>query len=206
MTFMKIGWRDIRLAAPIVAVNLIPAAGVIFLGWKVLALLLLFWLETILIVVYGAIHLILLPGSRDLSWFQKLLDTLGVTIFASVFGAVLLWGIMGIAGLKELKQLVTTGNVFHDLGLLMDSERLWVPFGMLAVVHAAREIHAYRTRSLEDAIVAPIFGIIRFFTMSFLLLLFAMPIMLLDSPFWGLSALVVAKVALEVGARQIFSR
>jgi hypothetical protein len=56
----------------LLAANLFPIYGVVFLGWEVFPLLLLFWLENLIIGVFNVLKMISVTPNNAASWLVKL--------------------------------------------------------------------------------------------------------------------------------------
>jgi hypothetical protein len=58
-------WRQQYSAIALVAANLVPVAGVLFWGWHILPVMLLFWLENVVIGLFNVIKILLAQGEPD---------------------------------------------------------------------------------------------------------------------------------------------
>jgi hypothetical protein len=52
----------------LIAANLVPIYGVVFLGWEVFPLLLLFWLENLIIGMYNVLKMMLAIPDNAANW------------------------------------------------------------------------------------------------------------------------------------------
>ena len=52
----------------LIAANLVPIYGVVFLGWEVFPLLLLFWLENLIIGMYNVLKMMLATPDNAANW------------------------------------------------------------------------------------------------------------------------------------------
>jgi hypothetical protein len=196
--------EHVKLAVPVAAANLVPVAGVIFLGWKVLALFMLFWLETVVIVLIGMVHHIAAPAERGHDWPEKIHEGFGMLLPAFFFGAGQLWLIMGTVGLREMPRMDLTGNMLRDFQIVIVSLGLVAPTAILFVVHAVQEIRAWRSenRGLEMMLL----GIARFFGLSFLLMAVAAAVIVYDAQGPALFVLVAVKAAFDFVAALVIKR
>ena len=68
---LAIDWAS-PSALALLAANLVPLYGVLFLGWSAFALLVLFWLENVVIGVLNALRMLLASPARAGLWAGKL--------------------------------------------------------------------------------------------------------------------------------------
>ncbi|MGH8630923.1 MAG: DUF6498-containing protein [Burkholderiales bacterium] len=59
-------------AVALIAANLLPLYGVAFLGWPVIALLLLYWIENVVLGVLNALRMLCINASDPAQWGAKL--------------------------------------------------------------------------------------------------------------------------------------
>lgn len=81
-------------AIALVAANLVPLGGVLFLGWSVFATLLLFWVENVIVGAFNLLRMACAQPSNPLSWAMKLFMipffTLHYGMFVTVHGIFVL--------------------------------------------------------------------------------------------------------------------
>lgn len=63
-------WRRPSVVA-LVAANLVPLGGVLFLGWEVFPLVLLFWSENLIVGFFNVLKMALASGEESLAWPLK---------------------------------------------------------------------------------------------------------------------------------------
>jgi Family of unknown function (DUF6498) len=201
----KIGWRDTLrprfLKAPSVVVlilaNLVPLAGVLFWGWDLLSLMLLYWMETGIIGVFAIIHMAIVAR-----WWALYL----VPFFIIHFGGFM-------AGhLFFLLALFGSGQVANDLELLPEILRaevtqrgLWPAFAALCVSHGVSFVlNVLRKPKRESepehpqrVMVAP-YG--RVVLMHLTIIFGAMIAQAFGSKTWAFALLVVLKIMVDVAA------
>lgn len=56
----------------LVLANLVPAFGILFMGWEVFPLLLLFWFENVIIGVFNVLKMLLAMPDQSSAWLAKL--------------------------------------------------------------------------------------------------------------------------------------
>ncbi len=59
-------------ALALVAANLVPLAGVLFLGWTVFATLLLFWVENVIVGAFNVLRMLVAQPQIGAMWAAKL--------------------------------------------------------------------------------------------------------------------------------------
>jgi len=55
----------------LIAANLIPVGGVLFLGWGVFDVLLLYWTENVIIGVFNVLRMLMAQPANPVSWLMK---------------------------------------------------------------------------------------------------------------------------------------
>ena len=56
----------------LIAANMLPLFGVVFFGWEVFPLLLIFWLENVIVGVYNVLKMVLAKPADPIRWTAKL--------------------------------------------------------------------------------------------------------------------------------------
>jgi hypothetical protein len=100
----------IRPQLLLIGANLVPLVGVVFLGWDLLSVLLLYWLETLLICILAVLRVLRQSGVRALG---------SVLVFLAVFlclGAAHMAGLLVLAG-----ALGEAGTAIPDLSAVADA-------------------------------------------------------------------------------------
>lgn len=81
-------------ALALVAANLVPLAGVLFLGWTVFATLLLFWVENVIVGAFNVLRMLVAQPQIGAMWAAKLFMipffTFHYGMFATVHGLFVL--------------------------------------------------------------------------------------------------------------------
>lgn len=94
----------------LIAANLVPIVGVLFLGWDLLSILLLYWLETLLICILAVLRVLRQSGVRALG---------GVLVFLLIFLCI---GAAHMAVLLVLAEaLGETGTAIPNLSAVADA-------------------------------------------------------------------------------------
>jgi hypothetical protein len=200
---MRVRWRHVKLAIPVAIANLIPVAGVIFLGWKILALFMLFWLETVAMVIIGAVHHLFTPVDRGQPKSERVQEAFGMLLPNFFFAAGQLWLIMGTVGMREMQRMDLSGDMFRDFGTLFVSLDLLLPTATLLLFHAIQEGRHWRSR--ERSLGMLLLTMARFFALSFLLIPFSGAIIVYDVQMAVLIVLVVVKAGVDYATQALLN-
>jgi hypothetical protein len=169
----------------LVAANLVPLAGVLFWGWDVFALLLLFWMENVVVGLFFALRMLFVDLEESALWLAKLFMVPFFCVHYGMFTAVhgvfvfMLFG-QGkyrAEGLNALAVLVASHLFSFAWNYLYRGEfrgaqlsRLMAqPYGRVVVLHVA-------------------------------IILGGIAAMMLGSPLWALLVLLGLKVAFDFKA------
>jgi len=202
----------------LVAVNLIPLAGVLFLGWEAAMILLLYWSENLIIGALNVIKMILVrPESRG-GWAGKLFMVPFFCIhfggFCAAHGLFLLM-LLGLGGEEAMNPSSGGGTawpgplifvqllvgVIRHAWSVRPAGSTW-PLLALAVSHGISFVQNYlgkrefATQTLEKQMGAP-YG--RIAILQVAILAGAAPILAMHSPVPMLAALVVLKIVVDIG-------
>src|SRR4051812_3510140 len=131
----KIDWRGVarevwraRLAA---VPNLVTLVGVVVFGWKAMAVFLLFWLETVIVIV---LETFLIAATR-MPWPERIAQPL---VFLLVCGPFC-WGqimmLIFVLARHDFEKAMGHGDPFSDLAAYMGTYDLLVPAVILAAMH-----------------------------------------------------------------------
>jgi hypothetical protein len=110
-------------ALALLAANLVPLYGVLFLGWETFPLVLLFWLENVVIGVLNAARMLCVDPGDPASWATKLFMVPFFCVHYGMFTAVhgvFVFGLFGGGGFPEVRGLWTLGaaaRVVQERGL-----------------------------------------------------------------------------------------
>ena len=183
----------------LLAANLYPVFGVVFLGWDVFLLLVLFWMENLVIGFYTALKL-LLVSRNNASWAAKLSATLffcvhyGLfTLVHGVFVFVVFGGdIMG----ESSSEVVSTWQKFVDYQLGWATLALLVSHGVSFFYNYIRA-GEYRQSNLNNVMQQP-YG--RVVILHLTIIFGGFLVALLGSPAVGLVLLIVLKTVMDIRA------
>ena len=188
------------LVALLVA-NALPIFGVLFLGWTVFPLVLLYWLENVVVGAYNVAKLLLAKPREPVYWAGKLFL---VPFFLVHFGGftyihgVLVVALFGPKGTQPFDLLATIPPAIRANQLGWAVLSLVLSHGLSFYWNYIRN-GEYQRASL-NALMAQPYG--RVFVLHFTVLLGGWIVMLLGSPLLALVLLVVIKTAADLHAHK----
>lgn len=185
----------------LVAANVLPLVGVLFWGWDVFPLLLLFWMENVLIGALNVLKMLCLDPADAALWSGKLFMVpffcFHYGMFTAVHGA-LVCSLFGgekydIQGTKLLEPAMRAA---HDYGL-------WLPLAVLLASHLFSFLwnYLYRgefRRAQLSMLMAKPYG--RVIVLHATVLIGGFAAMALGSPVWALLLLLALKIGLDLKA------
>jgi hypothetical protein len=193
-------WATPSVAA-LVAANLLPVYGALFLGWDVFPILLLFWLENVIIGVFNVLRMLIAQPTDPMAWVRKAFFIPFFSVHYGIFTAI--HGVFVI--MMFGRQALPTSALpdVHSLAALI--ARLHLGYAMLALFLSHAFSFAwnyigrgeYRVASVENLTIAP-YGRVVILHLTILLGGFLM--LALDSPKAGLVLLVVLKIGMDIVA------
>jgi len=197
-------WRDPSVLALLIA-NLLPLVGVLFWGWRVGPLLLLFWTETLIIGAYTLLRM----------WLAGILGmALSGVFIVSYGGLVLIYGTILNAWFGKPTPPWRRGDSFD---VVVDAVRdgaslvhdVLYRYGLAWAVLALAVSHgiyfltsflvpqSYKTANALDVMAEPYK---RFFAIHLVIIIGGIGAAMLVQPAFALAVLVVLKIAFDLGA------
>lgn len=183
----------------LIAANLVPLFGVIFLGWSVGNILILYWLESVLI---GLLNIVKILTARGKNSKKRSAASLGGKIFLAIFFTfhygifTLVHGVF-VADIFEGREALAQMNESGTLLFVMLGFVLSHGFSLGVNYFGKAEYHA---RSPDQQMIAP-YG--RVIVMHIVILLGGALVMTFGSPIWALIVLIVLKTMIDIGAHQV---
>jgi hypothetical protein len=189
----------------LVGANLVPLAGVLFWGWDVFALLLLFWMENVVIGVLNVVKILLADPTDMALWAGKAFMAPFFCFHYGMFTAIHGTFVFALFGGK-------TANASYDaqgINVIEPALRaagelgLWLPLGVLVASHAFSFLWNYlyrgefRRAKLAELMAKP-YG--RIVVLHLTILFGGFGAMMLGSPVWALLLLIALKIGLDVRA------
>ena len=187
----------------LVAANLLPLYGVLFLHWEVFPLIALFWFENVVVGVLNAARMLLADPADPALWAGKLFMVpffcFHYGMFTAIHG-VFVFGLFGgkaydPKGLSVLEPALRAAADFH----------LWLPAAALAASHLFSFFWNYLYRGgFRRAALSELMGrpYKRVIVLHLTIILGGIGTMALHSPLWALVALIGIKMAIDVTAHR----
>ena len=188
--------------AVLVLANSVPVAGVLFFGWKIFPLLLLYWLENVVVGCFNVLRLALVDPGNPARWVGKLFlipfFCFHYGLFAAVHGSFLFalfgprkfvdpWGLVSVVpgAIREagIEFAVLSIIVSHGVSFIMN------------YIHGGE----YRRASLQQVMGQPYRRVV---VLHLAILGGAFAMMALGTPLIGLVLLVVLKTGFDVVAHR----
>jgi hypothetical protein len=185
----------------LLAANLVPLAGVLFWGWDVFALLLLFWLENVVIGALNVLKMLLADPADMALWAGKAFMAPFFCFHYGMFTAIHGTFVFALFGGKKYD---APGIDVVEPALRAAGELgLWLPLGALVASHAFSFLWNYlyrgefRRAKLAELMARP-YG--RVVVLHLTILFGGFGAMALGSPLWALLLLIGLKIGLDVKA------
>ena len=170
----------------LVAVNLLPLAGVLFFGWSVYEVVLLFWAENLVVGLYAIARMVtLLRRNGD----KRML--LLIPFFCFHFGMFTI-----VHGMFVISMFRPEDHVAGGTGM-----SLWIPFLALLISHGASYVmnflgkKEYEGLQGQEVMMSPYK---RVAILHITILLGGFLVNALGQPIFALALLVVLKIAIDV--------
>lgn len=186
----------------IIAGNLLPILGIVWLGWDASTLIILYWMETAVIGLWTVLRLAVTPqeklprfgafGANDAH-----VDGLGLGLFlllhAGFFMGIHMFMLSGIAPGEWSRHLASPVAFVTDFVI---PTGLWIPLAGLCISRGAVTLHEIRMQRPAGHFIAGFYA--RIILMQMVILMGGMLALLLDSPAVLLMLIVVFKTIVEV--------
>lgn len=178
----------------LVAVNLVPLAGALWLGWQVLDLLLLFWVENLVVGVLNLLRMAAAPRR----------EALPARLFLMAFFCLHYGGFAAAHGVAVLSLFAAPGPGLADGAALWAAVRspaiAWAAAALL-VSHAVSLVSndwigGERRQQVARALMMRPYR--RVVVMHITILVGGLAISLLGSPIWALAVLVLVKLGMDL--------
>lgn len=199
MSEQRVSAVNVRLSSIVLVIaNLVPIAGVLLFGWRVIDVLMLYWVENVAIGGINVLRMAATPGGRK--WFL-------IPFFSVHYGIFCFGHLMAINGLfgKSLDGASVWQYFLQssaaDAGMPLWRSPQWIAIAGIAASHLfsyfSNFIGAgeYLRTTVDDVMNRP-YG--RIFVLHVAIILGAALIEWLGSPVSMLVVLVVAKIALDL--------
>jgi ABC-type xylose transport system permease subunit len=181
--------------------NAVPIFGVLFLGWTVLPLILVYWLENVVIGGFNVLKMLSAKPSQPVFWLAKLFLVPFFIVhfggFTYVHGALVL-AIFGSSGPKTFDLMTTVPAAIRANHLGWAVLSLVLSHGLSFYWNYIKN-GEYQRASLDVLMMQPY---ARVFILHFAVLIGGWIVMTLGSPTLALVLLVVLKTAADLRAHR----
>lgn len=193
-------FKKISVIAMIIG-NMVPIYGVLFMGWQVFPLLLLFWLENVIIGVFNVLKMLVSAPGNFGQWFAKIFM---IPFFCVHYGMfTLVHGIFILVFFGGYNQHGSIMPSFSDVFNLIGTLQIGTAVLALLLSHTISFITnyigagQYKTAQLADLMAQP-YG--RVVILHLTILLGGFLVMALGSPVIGLILLISLKTFVDLKA------
>jgi len=199
---LTLGFSGRRLTVSgvvLIAANLVPLVGVLFLGWTLFATLLLFWVENVTVGAFSVLQMLTARPRDPLSWGLKLFMVPFFIVHYGIFTTVHGVFVMSIFGDAPAKVSQTPAAFYHAVqatGIGAAALALLLSHGVSFMLNYIGQ-GQYRTAVLPVLMMRP-YG--RVMVLHVVILLGGFLVQLAGSPVPALALLVVLKTGLDLGA------
>ena len=181
--------------------NLFPLYGVLFLGWEVFLVILIFWLENVIIGAFNVLRMLVAAPRDGASWAAK---AFMVPFFCVHYGGFCAGhGVFVVGFFGGLARFEGTFRSLEDVfGFVRSSGLEWAVLG-LALSHGVSFVMnylrkgEYRNANLDELMFQP-YG--RIVILHLTIILGGFAAMALRSPVWALVLLIGLKVMVDLRA------
>jgi hypothetical protein len=185
----------------LVAANLVPLAGVLFWGWDVFALLLLFWMENVVVGLFFALRMLFVDLEESALWLAKLFMVPFFCVHYGMFTAV--HGVFVFMLFGQGKYRAEGLNALAPAARAAADNPQWLPLAVLVASHlfsfAWNYLYRGEFRGAQlSRLMAQPYG--RVVVLHVAIILGGIAAMMLGSPLWALLVLLGLKVALDFKA------
>jgi len=196
------GWYS-PTALVLIAANLLPLYGVLVLGWAVLPIMVLFWLENIVIGVLNILRIVFASPADEARRVSKLLLVPFFTVHYGLFTAIHGLFVFALFGSESYMALVDGLWTINAARHAITEFALWPGIGALAASHlfsyfwnylGQREYQQARPEALMQAPYS------RVIVLHVVIIFGALLIQLLHSPLWALLLLIGLKIGVDLRA------
>ena len=190
-------------ALVLIAANLLPLYGVLVLGWAVLPIMVLFWLENIVIGVLNILRILFSSPADAAQWARKLLLVPFFAVHYGLFTAVHGLFVFALFGGESYKALIDGLWTLDAARHAIAEFALWPGIGALTASHlfsffwnylGQREYQQARPEALMQAPYS------RVIVLHVVIIFGALLIQLFHSPLWALLLLIGLKIGVDLRA------
>lgn len=180
--------------------NLLPIYGVLFLGWEVFPIMLLFWTENVIIGVFNILKMLMVSPADPIMWLIKLFQVPFFSFMFAVFAVVhgiFIYTLFGGAAIEETADFEINSTILRQT---IGSYNLWWGFVSLLMSHGASFVMnyigkgEYKEAELNNLIWQPYKRVI---VLHLTIFVGGILLLTLGSPTGGLIILILLKIAVD---------
>jgi len=193
-------------ARALIAANMVPVLGAIFLHWSVAALLLLFWTENVIIGVMNIVKLLTIKreGKRNpfVAWIGKIFVSLLFIVHYGGFCAGHGIGVLILMGVSFYIEDANSDN-WPEITDMLFKDKLIYAIAALFISHLVSLISNWFLKkerygkNWEEVMKQPYARVV---ALHITIVIGAIPMLLLRSPAAGLALLMVIKTGIDLQA------
>ena len=180
--------------------NLLPIYGVLFLGWEVFPIMLLFWTENVIIGVFNILKMLMVSPADPIMWLIKLFQVPWFVLMFAIFSVVhgiLIYTLFGGVTIEETADLEINSTILRQT---IGSYNLWWGFVSLFLGHGASFVMNYiRKGEYKEAELKPLMWqpFKRVIVLHLTIIVGGILLLTQGSPTGGLIILIVLKIAVD---------
>ncbi len=188
-------------AIALVLANFVPVAGVLFLGWDIGTLMMLFWFENVVTGVFNLLRMLASEPDKLLNWIVKL----PVAVFFSIHYGVFCFAhgifVMALFGQRELADQMSDMDLLGVMLQLLSNASFAMGIAGLLVSHGISFVvnylmgGEYRVTTAESLMMRP-YG--RIVALHVTLVLGGTATMMFESPMASLVLLIGLKIGIDL--------
>lgn len=183
----------------LVAANLVPLGGVLFLHWEVFPILLVFWMENVVVGVFNVFKMVLASPAAPVTWLAKVVAIPFFCFHYGIFTAVHGIFVLAFFGSEYLSNIWDETSLFQAIG---DLQLIWAFVALLLshfISFAMNYIGKgeYKQANLNGLMNQPYSRVL---LLHVTIILGAFLVDFLGSPVYALLVLILLKTFIDVQA------
>ncbi len=185
--------------AVLIAANVLPIYGILFLGWEVFPVIFLYWLENVFVGCFNVLKMLIASPSSAGTWFSKILMIpffcVHYGMFTGVHGYFVFMMFGDASGLKgDFPTLEVVGDAIEKYNLVYAAFALFFSHGFSFLFNYIGK-EEFRNASVNTLMAAP-YG--RVVILHLTILLGGFLAMALHSPVFALLLMITMKIAADI--------
>lgn len=192
-------WSRFSSVIALILVNLFPVFGVIYWGWDVFPIMLLYWSENVIVGFYNVLRMLTCKPEEPISWLAKIFMVPFFIVHYGGFTAghgifvVALFG-QGVVETSAISEVTTILNIIWNSNLHLAILSLFLSHGYSFVVNYLGK-GEYREASLNSLMTRPYARIV---LLHVTLIIGGFIMMALEEPLYGLMFFILLKIGMDL--------